>query len=256
VVGEINFDMKILVLIPARGGSKRVPGKNIRPLGGQPLIVWSIDVARDIPGICDVLVSTDDPEIAEVARNAEVLVPWLRPEKLATDTTSSVDVCLHALDWYEEKYGKVDGLMLLQPTSPFRSRDSILRGIELFRLHQHCPVIGVSAAESHPMWCFEIEEGTMRPFIESAGLSMRSQDLPPAYVINGSFYLISPEGLRKLKSFYSESAVPLVIDAPEESLDIDTEWDLKLAEAIFKSGASSYFSGRIENELSKKEDNV
>jgi len=227
--------MKILVLIPARGGSKRIRGKNVRPLGGRPLIVWSIDVVKGISGICDVLVSTDDPEIAQVARNAKALVPWLRPKKLATDTASSVDVCLHALNWYEKENGKVDGVMLLQPTSPYRSRDSILRGIELFRLHQYCPVIGVSAAESHPMWCFKVEEGAMRPFIKGAGLTVRSQDLPPAYVVNGALYLISPEDIRKLKSFYSENMVPLAMDAPTESIDIDTEWDWKLAEAIFKS---------------------
>jgi CMP-N,N'-diacetyllegionaminic acid synthase len=229
--------MRILALIAARGGSKRVPGKNIRPLGGSPLIVWSINIAKSIPEICDILISTDSNEIAGVAKNAGALVPWLRPKELATDTASSVDVCLHALKWYEDENGKVDGLVLLQPTSPFRSRDSVLRGIELFRLHQHCPVIGVSAAESHPMWCFKIEEGTMRPFIEGEGLHLRSQDLPPAYVINGAFYLIAPKNLRKLKSFYSENMVPLVIDEPEENLDIDTEWDWNLAEAILKSHA-------------------
>jgi CMP-N,N'-diacetyllegionaminic acid synthase len=227
--------MKILVLIPARGGSKRIPGKNIRPLGGQPLIVWSIDVVRDIPEICDILVSTDDSEIAGVAKKSKALVPWLRPEKLSTDNASSVDVCLHGLNWYEEKNGKVDGLMLLQPTSPFRSSDTILRGIELFRLHQQCSVIGISAVESHPMWCFKVEGETMSPFIEDGGLNMRSQDLPPAYVVNGAFYLITPDKLRKLKSFYNENMVPLVIDAPEENLDIDTEWDWKLAEAIFQT---------------------
>jgi CMP-N,N'-diacetyllegionaminic acid synthase len=226
--------MRILALIAARGGSKRVPGKNIRPLRGSPLIVWSINIAKSIPEVCDILVSTDSNEIAGVAKNAGALVPWLRPAELATDTASSVDVCLHALKWYEDENGKVDGLVLLQPTSPFRSRNSVLRGIELFRLHQHCPVIGVSAAESHPMWCFKIEEGTMRPFIKFEGLYLRSQDLPPAYVINGVFYLIAPKDLRKLKSFYSENMVPLVIDSPEESIDIDTEWDWQLAEAVIR----------------------
>jgi CMP-N,N'-diacetyllegionaminic acid synthase len=143
--------MRILVLIPARGGSKRLPDKNIRLLGGSPLIVWSINVAKNIPEICDTLVSTDSHEIAEIARNAGATVPWLRPSEMATDSASTTDVCLHALEWYENKHGKVDGLLLLQPTSPFRSRDTILRGIELFRLHKHCSVIGVCAAESHPM---------------------------------------------------------------------------------------------------------
>ncbi len=124
--------MRILAVIPARGGSKRLPRKNIRPLGGIPLIFWSINAAKGISEICDILVSTDDPEIAEVTKNTGALVPWLRPRELATDTAQSVDVCLHALEWYEKEKGKVDGLMLLQPTSPFRTRGSILRGIELF----------------------------------------------------------------------------------------------------------------------------
>ncbi len=230
--------MRILALIAARGGSKRLPGKNIRPLGGSPLIVWSIDVAKGIPEICDILISTDDSAIAEVARNAGALVPWLRPAELATDTAASVDVCLHALDWYEGENGKVNGLLLLQPTSPFRSRDSVQRGIELFRMHQSRPVLGVSPVLSHPMWCFQVEGESMRPFINGGGMRLRSQDLPPAYVVNGAFYLIAPEDLRKLHSFYSDDMVPLVIEEPQESIDIDTEWDWKMAETfVAMSGA-------------------
>jgi len=225
--------MRILALITARGGSKRIPGKNIRLLGGKPLIAWSIAIAKNIPGICEILVSTDDKEITEVSKNLGALVPWLRPLELATDTASSVDVCIHALDWYEKEKGKVDGLMLLQPTSPFRSRESVFQGIDLFRKHKHRPVVGVSKAKSHPMWCFEIEKGIMHPFIKGEGLHTRSQDLPSAYIANGAFYLISPEELRKERLFYTENVVPLIITAPEEGLDIDTEWDWKLAEAIF-----------------------
>jgi CMP-N,N'-diacetyllegionaminic acid synthase len=224
--------VKILALIPARGGSKRVPGKNIRPLGGKPLIAWSIDVVKGLPCICDILVSTDSPEIADVARDAGALVPWLRPPELATDTATSVDAALHALDWYESENGKVEGLLLLQPTSPFRSRDTIERGIELFRRHGQRPVIGVSPAESHPMWCLKVEGLALKPFIGDGGLHMRSQDLPPAYVVNGAYYLITPNDLRRNLSFYSADIVPLIMGRPEECLDIDTEWDWKIAEAV------------------------
>ena len=231
--------MKILALITARGGSKRIQGKNIRPLGGKPLIVWSIDVTGKIPDLCDVLVSTDDPAIARVARNAGALVPWLRPPELATDTASSVDVALHALNWYEDEQGKIDGLLLLQPTSPFRSRDTVLRGIKLFRAHKHRPVIGVAPAISHPMLCFRIDGEIMRPFIDRKDLHQRSQDLPPAYVVNGAFYLAAPDDLRARKSFFSEDMLPLMITAPQESIDIDTEWDWLIAEAALKSRAST-----------------
>jgi CMP-N,N'-diacetyllegionaminic acid synthase len=235
-----TVSLRILALIPARGGSKRLPGKNIRLLGGNPLIVWSINVAKAIPEICDILVSTDDSSIAEVAHHADALVPWLRPAELATDAASSVDVCLHALDWYEGKHGKVDGLLLLQPTSPFRSRDTVLRGIGVFCGNQRRSVLGVSPAVSHPMWCLHVNGETVRPFIEGGDLNSRSQDLPPAYVLNGAFYLISPEELRKRRSFYSDGMIPLMINEPEESLDIDTEWDWKMAEAVVaRSSADS-----------------
>ncbi len=223
--------MRILALITARGGSKRLPGKNIRMLGGKPLIVWSIDVAKGIPEVCDILVSTDDNAIAELALNSGALVPWLRPSALANDTASSVDVALHALDWYEREKGKIDGLLLLQPTSPFRTRETVLRGIALFRENQGRPVLGVSSAESHPMQCFTIQNASLRSYINSSGLSLRSQDLPPAYVVNGSFYLIKPADLRKFQSFFCDDAVPLVSDDPWEGIDIDTEWDWQIAEA-------------------------
>lgn len=223
--------MRILALIPARGGSKRLPGKNVRPLGGRPLIQWSIDTAKEIPEISDILVSTDDPLIADIACSAGALVPWLRPADLASDTAGSAGVAIHALDWYEREHGVVDGLLLLQPTSPFRSHESMLRGLELFRSHQDGLVIGVSPAESHPAWCFQIDGQKMTPFIDQGGMHLRSQDLPPAYVINGAFYLINPEYLRSQQRLFGTGMLPLVMDQPQEAIDIDTEWDWNIAEA-------------------------
>jgi len=224
--------MRILALITARGGSKRLPGKNIRLLGGKPLIVWSIDVVRDIPEICDILVSTDDPEIAAACSKAGAYVPWLRPAGLATDTANSVDVALHALDWYEAEKGAVDGLLLLQPTSPFRTKNTVQRGIELFRKNAYQSVLGVSPAHDHPMWTFKMEGGRLIPFMDEHGFGLRSQDLPAAYVVNGGFYLIAPTALRAERSFVGSRTIPLRIDSPEEALDIDTTWDWQMAEAI------------------------
>ena len=226
--------MKILALVTARGGSKRIPGKNIRLLGGLPLIVWSIEAVKGLSQICDVLVSTDDAAIADISRKAGALVPWLRPADLATDAASPEDVCLHALDWYEDKNGKVDGLLLLQPTSPFRSRATVQRGITLFDKHERRLVLGLSPAKSHPMWCLRIEGETIRPFMDGGGLHLRSQDLPAAYVMNGGFYLIAPDEFRQLRCFYSDNVVPLIIDDPEESMDIDTEWDWMIAESAMR----------------------
>jgi CMP-N,N'-diacetyllegionaminic acid synthase len=226
--------MRILAVVPARGGSKRLPGKNIQMLGDRPLIAWSIQVASGIADICDILVSTDDPAIANIAKSAGALVPWLRPEELASDTATSVDVCIHALDWYEEKRGHVDGMLLLQPTSPFRSRETVLRGIEMFHQNQRSPVVAVSPAESHPLWCFKIEGNSMRPFVNNQGESLRTQDLPPAYRLNGVFYLITPFHLRTRRSFFGNDMLPLTISDQIEIIDIDTAWDWAIAEMAVK----------------------
>ena len=222
--------MRVLVLIPARGGSNQLPGKNIKLLGDKPLINWMIDVAQGIPEICEILVSTDDPKIAAIAKAAGAYVPWLRPESLATDQATSVDVALHALDWYETENGVVDGLLLLQLTSPFRTQVTVKQGIELFKSNGFKPVIGVSPVQDHPMWTFKMKEGHIVPFVEHHGFGIRSQDLELALVANGGFYLISPKEMRNNKSFISLESIPLVVNSPQEALVIDTEWEFKIAE--------------------------
>jgi len=226
--------MKILALITARGGSKRLPGKNIRTLGGRPLVVWSIDVIKNNPEVCDILVSTDDRAIAAVCEKAGALVPWLRPNALAADTSSSVDVALHALNWYEKEVGLVDGLLLLQPTSPYRTRDTIQRGLDLFREHEGETVLGVSPASIHPMWTLKVSGNYLIPFMAQPGFDLRSQELPPAYVVNGSFYLIKPSQLREHSSFVTGKTIPLFITSEKEMLDIDTELDWLIAEALVR----------------------
>lgn len=223
--------MKLLALVPARGGSKRVLNKNIRDFGGKPLIAWTIEAARCLPELADVLVSTDSPAIAHEAETAGALVPWLRPPELATDTAASMAVCMHALDWYEREKGPVDGLLLLQPTSPFRTTASIRRAIERFREHPQRPVVSFSPAESHPMWCYRLDGEAIAPFIEGTKPT-RAQDLPPAYVVNGALYIASPAYLRKQCSFIGQDTVPLIMDDAREALDIDTEWDWMLAETL------------------------
>jgi len=222
--------VKILALITARSGSKRLPGKNIRILGGRPLILWSIDVVKNIPEICDILVSTDNLDIANICRRSGAYVPWLRPAELATDTTTSSDVAIHALDKYELDKGQVDGLLLLQPTSPFRTRESVIRGIELFKRSKHKAVLGVTPSHCHPMWALKMEGDCLVPYMRDHGLEMRSQDLPPSFFVNGSFYLVTPAELRKFHSLRGGQTLPLIIESARESLDIDTEADFRLAE--------------------------
>lgn len=220
--------MRILAVIPARGGSKRLPGKNIKLLGGRPLIVWSIDMAKTVPDVCDILVSTDDSSIASISSKAGALVPWLRPSDLATDTATSADVVLHALDWYEAEHGVVDGLMLLQPTSPYRSREMILEGMQQFD-QQRRSVVAVSEVEVDPARCFFIREQGLKMCVPPSNNTQEA-----AYAVNGALYLISPDELRKTRSFFSVTSVPLIVNSQRESLDIDDDFDWWLAERMLE----------------------
>jgi CMP-N,N'-diacetyllegionaminic acid synthase len=224
----------ILAVIPARAGSKRLPGKNKRHLGGKPLIMWSLELAMRLPQLSLTLVSTDDEDIAKICRGAGATVPWLRPASLATDTATTVDVVLHALDWYEQNHPTPEGILLLQPTSPFRKLDTVSRGIDLFRESRRS-VVGVSQCQDHPMWSLRIKEGCLTPFMEHHGLESRSQDLPVAYTVNGAFYLISPEQLRNERSFAIDGSLPLVMSERGARIDIDDHLDWQLAEAFIAS---------------------
>lgn len=227
--------MKILALIPARGGSKRLPGKNIRPLGGRPLIGWTIHAAQESGCCTNIVVSTDDPDIAQCARDHGVSVPHLRPAELATDTASSLDMALHVLDDYERQHGPVEGLLLLQPTSPFRKATTISQGVNLFsKAGGNKPVVSVSPATNHPSWCFRSTGESMQPFLGWDAIGQRSQDLEPAWTINGALYIISPERLRSDQSFLTLDTLPLHMNDPIESIDIDTPFDWAMAETALK----------------------
>lgn len=220
--------MRILAVIPARGGSKRLPGKNAKLLGGRPLIVWSINIAKNIPDVCDILVSTDSSSIASISSTAGALVPWLRPSDLATDTATSVDAVLHALDWYESAHGLVDGVMLLQPTSPFRSREMILEGMKQFNQHRRS-VVAVSEVKVDPARCFFIRERDLKMCVPTQDNTQEA-----AYAVNGALYLISPDELRKTRSFFSTTSVPLIVNSHRESLDIDDDFDWWLAKRMLE----------------------
>jgi CMP-N,N'-diacetyllegionaminic acid synthase len=226
--------MKVLAIIPARGGSKRLPGKNTKHLLGKPLISWTLDLVKDIEEVCDYLVSTDDQTIAKIANDHGSLVPWLRPNHLATDDAKSIDVILHALNWYEEKIQKVDGVLMLQPTSPFRTKKTINDSIKLLNNRYCDAVISVSSAPSHPQWVFKLQNKLLAPFIMGDGINIRSQDLEPAYVLNGSLYLATPDFLRKNKSFYGKNTMPIIIESKYEAIDIDTSEDFELAEYLHR----------------------
>ncbi len=219
----------VLAIIPARGGSKRLPGKNTRELMGKPLIAWTIEAAQRSGVIDDTIVSTDDENIAKVAKAWGIRVPWMRPAELASDAATSMDVIDHALDRLHSEGKKYDFAVLLQPTSPFRAPSTIARGVEVCSKIGGKPVVAVSLAESHPSWCFHVIGGMLSPICSADGIRKRSQALPPAYVINGSLYVSSVDYLRKNKTFFGDDTTALIVEDKKQALDIDDEWDWMLA---------------------------
>lgn len=229
---------RLLAIVPARGGSKRLPGKNILPLGGKPLIAWTIGAARESGAFASVLVSTDDETIAEEARRYGADVPWLRPAELASDTASSADVLRHALRWYEDVHGVVDAVVLLQPTSPFRTTESIRSAIAQYLAQsERRPVVSVSPASTHPAWCFCVQGTQLTPFQGWDQLALRSQDLPPAYALNGAIYVFPAEHVRAQGPLLTPQMQAFVMHDADESHDIDTPADWRVAEAIAQSRA-------------------
>lgn len=222
--------MRILGLIPARGGSKRVPGKNARKLGNKPLINWTIESALNTPELSAIVVSTDDPQIAEIAHSAGATVPWLRPIELATDESKSVDVAIHALDWYEKENGTVDGILLLQPSSPFRTYETIQKAIRLFENHMGSSIIGVSPVQNHHLYTLEKHGEFLIQYQHQSDLIKKTRDKSQIYTLNGSIYLVSPQELRSSNSFLGSCLLPVIVESPIEALDIDTEEDFKIAE--------------------------
>lgn len=221
----------MLALIPARGGSKGLPRKNVLPLAGKPVIAWSIEAALAAPSVSRVLVSTDDVEIAETARRAGGDVPWLRPANLASDTATSLDVALHALDHAGSDH---EWLLLLQPTSPLRTTADI-EAASAMREPGVDGVIGVCEAMTHPLLSLrEDADGFVAPFVEGT-TPTRRQDLPGAYAINGAIYLVRVAALRAERTFKPTRTRPYRMPA-ERSIDIDTAWDLAVAELAIQRG--------------------
>jgi CMP-N,N'-diacetyllegionaminic acid synthase len=220
--------MNVLTVIPARGGSKRVTRKNLIELGGKPLINWTLDLALEIFDNQSVLVSTDNEKIARTAIKTGANVPWLRPYELSQDNSSLVEVTLHALEWFEANVQIVDCILLLQPTSPFRTLANIKSALDLFEKNRN-PVITIRIADTPPGWALKIEGEFVLPYFDNSDLGLQSQQLKTAYTPSGSVYAISPHDLRKFRTFFTKSTQPLIINSEKENLDIDTEWDLKIA---------------------------
>lgn len=225
--------MKTLAIIPARGGSKRLPGKNIKPLLGTPLIAWSIRFARAFPQFDTVLASTDCEDIADACRAEGLNVPWLRPAELATDTASSIDVVKHAIAMEASEDRHYDMVALLQPTSPWRLPKRWDEAFQRLADPTLDAAIGVQPVSNHPFHTFaRSDAGGLTPFFEPGALKLRSQDLPPAVVVAGNLYLCRLSALEAEGTFFPRRTEGVLCDEPLEGVDIDTELDWALAEFI------------------------
>lgn len=226
---------EVISLITARGGSKSMPRKNILPLAGKPLIAWTIEAARSSRFLSRVLVSTDDPEIAEVAAGWGAEIPFMRPAELAGDTTPHVLVVEHAIRWLEEAEGsRPEYVLMLQPTSPLRTAEDIDGVITFAREREAIAVVSVSPMDRHPYLSKRIlADGTLAEFVTSDIAYLRRQDLPPAYALNGALYLNRSDSLLRDHTFVPPGALGYVMP-PERSLDVDTPWDFHLVEMILQ----------------------
>ena len=222
--------MRVLAVVPARGGSKSIPRKNVKHFAGKPLLAWTIEAALQVTKITRVIVSTDDPEIAETGRLHGAEVPFIRPSELAEDDTAGVCTLLHAM----HKLPDFDAVLLLQPTSPLRSSEDISGIIDLAIERNANSIVSVCRVSKHPHWMYQIEQsGTLIPFCAGESASSRRQDLPIVYSLNGAVYFARTGWLSQTKALLDHTTLAYVM--PEErSIDIDTLFDWRLAECMME----------------------
>jgi CMP-N,N'-diacetyllegionaminic acid synthase len=219
--------MATFALIPARGGSKGIPRKNIRTISGKPLIAWTIEAALSARGLDAVVVSTDDEETAEVARSAGADVPFMRPAALAADDTPGIDPVLHALRMLPQ----YSGVLLLQPTSPLREVKDIEGVLALAARLQPPSIVSVCEPADHPDWMYRIGDAQRIERLSEGPEVARRQDLPPVYALNGAIYYARAEWLCERRSFIGEGTLGYPM-SDENSVDIDGPLDWQMAELL------------------------
>lgn len=228
-------NMRTLAIIPARGGSKRVPGKNRRDFAGTPLVAWSIRFAKSVPWFSRVIVSTDDDAVADIAASENLPVPFTRPADLSGDTATSVAVACHALDFEAAAGREYDLVALLQPTSPVRLMERWEAAYALIADPGVDSVVGLAPARSHPYHTYSLAPGGgLAPFVAGGDelRKQRSQDLPPAHCLAGNLYLTRSSVLREKYTFFPPRTAGVGCDKPFEAMDIDTEEDWVVAETL------------------------
>lgn len=228
----------VLGIVTARGGSKSIPRKNITLVGGKPLIAWTIETALRSSALSRVIVSTDDTEIAEVARQWGAKVPFLRPAELAQDDSPHIPVVVHAVEWLEShNKERFDYVLLLQPTSPLRFSEDIDNAVQLALKKNADSVVSVCQALSHPYLTKSITaDGRLEDFIPKPDGYLRRQVLPKVYALNGAIYLVRRNVLLEREAFFTDRTYAYVMPV-NRSLEIDTPWDLHLANLILREHA-------------------
>ena len=232
-------DPTFLAIIPARGGSKRLPRKNIKELNGKPLIAWTIDAALGAPNVNKVVVSTDDNEIAEISLLSGAEVPFIRPQNLSTDNANSVDVIKHTIEFYAKSGQVFDFIILLQPTSPLRMAADITNAIELLKEKSADAVISVCEVEHSPLWSNTIPlTGSLKSFIKDEVKNIRSQDLATYYRLNGAIYIVETTKFIEQNTLFLNDNIYAYNMNIESSVDIDNEIDFSYAEFLIESQSS------------------
>lgn len=221
--------MKILSIIPARKNSKRIKNKNKILLKKKKLIEHTFLVAKKSKSFDKILLTTDDKDLIRLSKKYNILAPWLRPKSLSGDFVPSYKAILHAYNWYEKKFGKVDGIFILQPTSPFRKTKTIKDMIKIFKKNHRQSVISVSKCNEHPEWMVKLKNSKILPYMSKTYFIKRSQSLKKLYKINGLGYLINPSTLRKEKTLIPKNSHSYISKSKIESLDIDDTQDYTIA---------------------------
>jgi len=231
--------LRALGLVVARGGSKGVPGKNLLPLAGRPLVAYTVAAARESRALERAIVSSDDADIIAAARAAGGEAPFARPAELAGDRSSTVDVALHALDWLARADGyEPDALVMLPATAPLRRGAHIDGALAVLAAEAAAEaVVAVAEPEYPPYWMLRIEAGRLRWLFPEGARADHRQELPPAYRPNGSIYAIRVGALREQRTFYPRETAPYVMPR-EASVNVDTRLDLELAERLLAAAVS------------------
>lgn len=221
-----------MAVIPARGGSKGIKNKNIIDLNGKPLIAYSVFAAKQSKYIDRVVVSTDSEKIAQVAEEHGADVPFLRPAELASDTAKTIDAILHCVKELKKRQDEYDVLVLLQPTQPLRTSQDIDRALEIFCANGMRSLVSVREVEEHPILVRTIDkDGALKPLL-AMNSTVRRQDMPKYYLVDGSIYINKIEDINENTSF-NDNEIPYIIKA-EHSVDIDEMRDLQIAELYLK----------------------